>query len=142
MKSNREDDFDSEPPGEICVTGNGQLIHRDDLPFEIVEELEEKFADLFPGMKVRFAGDLPDGEVPQNVLDALAAINQKHDTSLVSGSCLDCGRTMPGFDLDEDEFDLPPGWRIFNGDNGEPCAFQCPECDTEDNEEPFRLRRI
>ena len=41
-----------------------RLIHRDDLPFDLVEKIEQQFAETHPGMKVCFAGDMPD--TPEN----------------------------------------------------------------------------
>jgi len=43
-----------------------KLIHRDDVPMDVAEELVTKLKELHPGMKVVFVGDVPTDEQDNN----------------------------------------------------------------------------
>ena len=94
-------------------------LHRDDIPPHILRALEEKAAQEFPGMKIAFPGDMPEG-CPE-----LDEIKQKMRQSLEFGRCVACGEDYPGaWPLEE----LEDGWEFCCGINGEPFALHCGHC--------------
>lgn len=109
------------------------LIHRDDIPMDLMEEIER----MFPGKMVVCAGDQPGGAVPLEVKEAIAATTKKFEESLREGLCVDCGAKMPGYPPhDWDTWTLPDDWQLFTNMRGGPQAFQCPRCDAEDTDGP------
>ena len=114
-----------------------KLAHRDDVDLEDMEKLEELFADLYPGMKVVFAGDMPEDEVPQCVIDSATRIEAHHLRSVRLGRCVDCDAQMPGFAPEDDDWWLPEGWQFFDGPLGPGMGgFLCPICDEIDERNP------
>ena len=107
-----------------------KLIHRDDVDMEVIEKLQE----MLPGAKIVFAGDIPEGQVPEGMQEAIEALNARFAKSLCEGLCVDCGKKMPGFPPEDwDSWKLPDGWCRFTGLDGKPHSFQCPECDAEES---------
>lgn len=117
------------------------MLHRDDLPMELAEEVTRKLKELYPGMKVMFAGDCPDSAVLVRANQALEALQRKNEESLMNGTCIDCGRQMPGYSTEwrEDRgADWAPaeGWVWFSiPQTDEVVSWQCPECNALDEEE-------
>lgn len=108
--------------------------HRDDLPMDVVEDLEKKLQELYPGYKVVFAGDQPGGP-PLELNDAYKAFQKMADKSLLNGTCIDCGKQMPDYDPQREDWDKAPGWSYYtNTGNGEFMGWQCPECDAEEQD--------
>jgi hypothetical protein len=108
-----------------------KLIHRDDIPMDVMEDIQE----LFPDMKIVCAGDIPEGQIPEDMREAIATIEAKFLKSIVEGKCVDCGKKIHDFPpVDWSVWKLPDGWRYFTDFSGSPQAFQCPECDREDGE--------
>lgn len=110
--------------------------HRDDLPPELLEMLEKKF----PGMKIVCAGDIPEGQMPEGLVAKIEAIKMAHAQSVVDGTCIDCGKKMPGYPADDEDF--PEGWQKADGwlcftdiSSGEPSGWQCPECDAKERDD-------
>jgi hypothetical protein len=109
--------------------------HRDDLPPELLQTLEA----AFPGMQVVCAGDMPtnaSGELPERMKEMLAAIEASHQKSIAYGLCIDCGSEMPGYNIDDDDWQPAEGWRHFTqgeGDETEIVAWQCPACDAAES---------
>jgi hypothetical protein len=111
-----------------------KLIHRDDMDYEDVAAIEAQFSELFPGMKVVFAGDNPAG-LPPEIAEQMAALRLKMDHDLFHGLCRDCGAVMPNFtDVGREDWSLADGWRWFSDQaTGEIAQWQCPECDAKEN---------
>lgn len=113
-------------------------IHRDDLPMEVVEQLQSKFQSEFgDDVKLVFLGDMPEGSAPPEILAALNEQKEKMRTALMEGRCLDCGRVMenwppPDDDAEFEKWQPAPGWMHFNDDD-EISAWQCPECDAKES---------
>lgn len=107
-------------------------IHRDDLPDDVIQGLESQF----PGMKIVCVGDIPEGSVTDELKDAIGEIESRFRTSIVNGTCVDCGAKIPGYptsDEEWDSFELPIDWRYFtDSSNGDPQGFQCPACDAKE----------
>jgi len=108
------------------------LIHRDDIPADIAEELVRLIQEDFPeGTRVVFAGDKP-GEVPQEIKDQQKILIKVAATRFYQGQCFECGTDMPlEWPPKDDEWELPDGWSISTetyGINDIP-IFICPECE-------------
>lgn len=104
-----------------------QLVHRDDLPPGVIEAMEQ----AFPGFKC--AGDIPEGQMPPGMAEAINALHARFERSIMNGTCLDCGAKMPGYpkgssDEEWERFQRPEGWKMMSQLNGDPCGFECPDC--------------
>src|SRR5436309_6376234 len=102
-----------------------KLLHRDDLPMDVVEEIEAAFAKLHPGCKITFAGDHP-GELPQELKEGLEEFERKMRSSLMEGRCTDCGIQMEnwaGADM-PDDWQPAKGWKFFTGPDKAPMCWQ------------------
>ncbi len=112
------------------------LIHRDNLPNELIGDLEKRF----PGFKIACVGDAPEGSLPPEVKEQLTNSKREMDERFFNGICEDCGVRMPNFpkgkeDLAED-WHPAEGWRHFSdSQTHEPIAWQCPDCDKKEEEE-------
>lgn len=126
-----------EPKGELPEL---KLIHRDDLDMQDVQQIEAYFAEHYPGMKVMFAGDA--ATLPDEVLADLEKLHLKYAQSLLDGTCVDCGKKIPGEwpPPEEGDWHCPPGWFFlcefeFDEESGEnvssPVALTCAECDEQ-----------
>jgi len=112
-----------------------RLVNRDDLDMDVAEEVTAKLGEMFPGMKVVFAGDVP--QLPPNVQHAVDALRERHLQLMLQGRCIDCERQMPGWEelmeSDEDDAQWPQGWRTFTVlGSDELMGFQCPACDANE----------
>lgn len=106
-------------------------IHRDDLPMELVSEIEKHFAETHPGMKVVFAGDAPGG-VPDHVKNAIDALERRSVESLALGKCFYCGKQMEDYPEEDfpDEWQPPEGWGLVSDiATHKPAGWECPDCD-------------
>ena len=103
------------------------MIHRDDMPDKLLEKLEE----LFPGMKILFAGDQPEGSLSFETKRAIAGLQQMADLSSKTGKCIHCGKSMAEKFYKDGKWDLEPGWtRVGHiGEGGMP-YYLCPSCET------------
>lgn len=113
------------------------LIHRDDIPMDVVAEIEKQFAESHPGMKVVFAGDHA-GELPPEMAAVMAEIEDRQMAMLAGGLCMDCGAAMPNWaDFEKEDWRPSPGWKHFTsgeGESSELVGFQCPACDAKESE--------
>lgn len=73
------------------------LVHRDDIPYPLMEQLERDVAKAFPGMKVICVGDLPPEQIPLEVREQVQRFKQQCRASREQGLCLHCGRAMPNY---------------------------------------------
>lgn len=110
-----------------------QPLHRDDLPMELVEQLEKELAEKFPGVKLVCVGDVP-GEMPPEIQALIDEANQKQYESLCHGTCFDCGAKMPdypdNFQEIPDDWRPPAGWKVLTEvGSGAPAGWICPPCD-------------
>lgn len=118
------------------ATNDIDLVRRDDLPNEVIEEMQK----MFPGMEIVCAGDVPSGSMPAGMQDAIDEMNKRFEHSIVNGTCLDCGVAMPGYPTENteeewDNFQLPAGWSFFTDNSDNPQGYQCPECDAKERDE-------
>lgn len=122
---------------------NDRLLHRDDLPFEVVEELEKQLAEKYPDRKIVFAGDAPEGSLPPEFTGAVEKTMQRFAESVAGGLCIDCGAAMPNYPemqtIMDDGFpeDWQPadGWYHFEDARGAIMGWQCPACDAAEDED-------
>jgi hypothetical protein len=117
-----------------------KMIHRDDVPLELVSEIERQMAEKFPGKKIVFVGDVPENELPQGIKEAMEALDEHWKHCFVHGLCVDCAAKLPGIwpPPEEGDWDLPDGWKVMyeglgeeNGgeEDAEPVGLICPRCD-------------
>jgi len=112
-----------------------RLAHRDDMPYEVVEAMERVLAEQFPGMKLTFAGDVPGGPPPE-ILAKIARVEARLQRLLREGRCIECGVQMPdppSKDMSED-WRPADGWCWFTNEEDQVAAWQCPQCDADDDE--------
>ena len=108
-------------------------LHRDDLPFELAEELTKKLKELHPGSTVNFHGDYP----TDKGREIAAKIDAMFQEKLARGECMDCGKKYPWeWPPPGDEEWAKEGWVVYT-DHGsdEPVGIVCPECDADGIEE-------
>jgi hypothetical protein len=107
------------------------LPHRDDIPPDLLELLEEKFGEMLPGFKLVFAGDMPEGSEASARNQAFAeALARKQAESMANGVCFDCGAAMPNYQPEEEGWQPTAGWKTLrNMATDEIEAWVCPECD-------------
>lgn len=111
-----------------------KLAHRDDLPMDVVAQLEAKMAELYPGYKVVFAGDAPAHKQP-DMADFLKAIEERAERSLAEGICIDCGAKMPNYHPDQPDWIHAQGWHYFTQTGTEQfMGWQCEKCDAADKD--------
>ncbi len=111
-----------------------ELIHRDDVPADLAEEIVKNMKDDFPGCRIVFAGDYQ-GLPPQAVEEARkeqARIVKVAATRFYKGQCFECGADMPmEWPPKDDEWELPTGWGICTETYGidDIPILICPECE-------------
>jgi hypothetical protein len=123
--------FQEEKGNEEPTSGN--FLHRDDLDMEEAECITNFLKEKFPGYKVSFAGDIPEGQIPPGLVEADAKLTERMNNSLQKGICFECGTRMsnapPKFD---GEWNPPKGWSWYSDPKGEPMFFVCPNCEKEE----------
>jgi hypothetical protein len=121
------------------------LIHRDDIPLDVLAAFEAQMAEKHPGYKIVCAGDVSPDKIPAEVQDAIAQFKLRSTRSMAEGRCFDCGAHIPTWP--EPGEDIPEGWELPEGwvtmrkvglsaeELGEFMGFICPACDAADSEE-------
>jgi hypothetical protein len=105
------------------------LIHRDDLPFEVAEELVKQLQKDYPGKKIVFAGDV--AGVDQEIEELINSITLRQLEHIVEGYCFDCGAVFPRPWPPEGDGPLPKGWTLYeNIGSDDTRILICPKCDT------------
>lgn len=115
--------------------------HRDDMPDELLEEMEKQF----PGMKICFVGDLPEGHEYE---EQARAVERQLKEEMYSGRCHDCQCEQPEFHdwlhHEENKEEEPPpavksgGWAhmpLSGYDDPPIILWLCPTCQEKDDEE-------
>jgi hypothetical protein len=113
-----------------------ELARRDDVPMEVIEELEK----LFPGCDIKFAGQFSDAD-QQEIQELFPAQDvAEEEKKLVLGLCVDCGKKIPGeWPPVSDDYQFPLGWCLFSDIVTDlPAALQCPECDEKEEQSGTR----
>ena len=101
-----------------------RLIHRDDLPFEVIESIQKDFT-----RKVCFAGDSTNEKRRQKNVDILERIDAHFRECYAKGVCSLCGTKIPGkWPLESGT--LPEGWLLFTSviEDGTSPDLNCPAC--------------
>ena len=106
------------------------MLHRDDIPFEEIERIEAAIKREHPDgdFHLVFPGDMPPGEVPEEVRIAIAQMESKEDESVDLGCCLSCGELIEDYDIDEEGWEIPEGWRCMVDSSDRICGWRCPDC--------------
>lgn len=127
---------DSDQPEQPQVPEG--LVHRDDIPMDVMQAFEAHIAEKFPGFSVVCAGDIAD-RLPPELLEKLQQFEEKKLKSLVHGDCLWCGAHMPNYPDDASDFpegwSPAEGWGLMKDQNDEPMGWECPDCDNLVEEE-------
>ncbi len=102
-------------------------LHRDDLPFELAEEITKKLKELHPGSRVQFVGDSPpedDGRKAAERLDQLMRETYSR------GECMECEAKYPASWPPGRGDPLLDGWvRYCEIATKKPVGIVCPDCD-------------
>jgi hypothetical protein len=113
-----------------------KLVHRDDVPMQLTEQVVAHMQEQFPGYKVRFAGDYPEGELPPEIIAAHAELEELFGRSLASGMCVRCKATISGYPNGSktiSESSAPRGWKLFRDMSGQPEFWECPDHGSDDD---------
>ena len=108
-------------------------IHRDDLPFEVVEQIEQALKEAHPDKKLVFAGDTGD---PDDIAEAERIhiqFAERGRKSFQEGFCVDCGTTMPNYNNAPAE-----GWAHLEDQEGVFMGWVCPSCHNSDGPQEIR----
>ena len=100
---------------------------KEDIPPEVVQEIEAQLNAMCPGMEVRFMGD--EDEVPPRIVSEMDQLEASMRDSIFNGTCIDCGAKIPG-DWPPNEGPLPKGWAFYSEDDT-PIFLTCPDCDKD-----------
>lgn len=105
-------------------------IHRDDLDMDLVNAIEEAFGEMFPGKKLVFAGDLPEGELPDEMKNFEKKLIDHYNDATCQGKCGDCGKQMKNWPPVGDNWDIDDNWSYIMDSKQELIInFICDECD-------------
>ena len=110
-------------------------IHRDDIPFEVVEQIERELKELYPDKKLSFIGDTGD---PQQIAEAEELHRQfveRGKLSFKNGNCVDCGAIMPHYSEERED-----DWAHLEDEDGIFMGWLCPTCHDPDG--PPEVRPI
>ena len=109
------------------------MIHRDDIPFERVEEIERQVKQITGDENTRliFPGDMPKKDMPQDVLDRIEEIERINEESINRGFCVDCFQAMPIYAPWEEKWKPDEGWTCLMGVDEEPAGWLCEMCVNE-----------
>jgi hypothetical protein len=113
-------------------------IHRDDIPFEVIEEIERTLKEQHPGFKIICAGDTNDPELiakaeeQHNRLIEIARLSQKN------GTCVDCGAVMPDYPERCQTQELADGWAYLADPGKQFMGWLCPACRDSDGSKEVR----
>lgn len=111
------------------------MIHRDDLNFELVESMEAYYAEVEPGKKLVFAGDLPEGSFPELEED-FRKNGELADASFRNGTCLSCLSKIEDYGILSDGWEPPEGWQLLHSVVDQRQCWICPDCENMQEEEP------
>ena len=114
------------------------MLHRDDLDFGIVESIEAHFAEIEPGKKIVFAGDLPEGSAPE-LEDAFREMSELAEASFQNGTCLNCLSQMSNYEIGREDWEPADGWQLLESVADHQQCWICDACDhsREDDPEDF-----
>ena len=111
------------------------MMHRDDLPFEVVEKMEAHFAEIEPGKKLVFAGDLPEGSAPE-LEDAFREMSELAEASFQNGTCLNCLSQMPDYEIEKEDWEPAEGWQLLESVADHQQCWICDGCDRSGEDDP------
>lgn len=109
------------------------MIHRDDVPYEKIEEME-RCARMMTGdenAKILFLGDIPPKDLPQDVMDRLKEIEKINQESINRGFCVDCFQAMPIYEPWLESWKADEGWVCLMDHSEEPAGWLCEMCINE-----------
>lgn len=117
-----------------------QLLHRDDIPMDVAEEIVAMLKKAHPGYEVVFAGD-----TPESYQQAMAPASQRFTDAVcrafADGCCFYCGKAMQGIPDEADElawvdWKPPQDWGFISigPSDDSPIIIECPDCAKNINE--------
>lgn len=100
------------------------------------EQLRQQLEALFPGFQIVLGGEnAGEEEVSPALQEKITAFNDQLDARFLDGQCCDCGVQMDNWaQIEEETWELPPGWTWYADGDDNPVAWQCPICDAEARE--------
>lgn len=111
------------------------MLHRDDLDFSVIEKMEKHLSEAMPGHKLVFAGDLPEGSVPE-LEDAFREMSELAQASFENGTCLYCLSQMPGYQIGREEWEPAEGWLLLESLADHQRCWICDLCDGSEDDDP------
>ena len=115
------------------------LLHRDDIPMEMAEDLVAKMKELYgDDIKVKFVGDATTKELealPKEFLEAQKKFYDHTVKCFVQGLCHSCEAKFPGEWPPTDEENWLQGWSYYSIDSEkQPPMLICPKCEDEESD--------
>ena len=108
-------------------------LHRDDIPFEVVEQIEHSLREAYPDKKLVFAGDTDDPETIARSERIHAKLAERGQESRRDGFCVDCWTAMPNYSNEPAE-----GWAHLEDQEGTFMGWLCPMCCGPDGKQEVR----
>ena len=106
------------------------MLHRDDIPFEEIERIEAMLKERHPDEDYRifFPGDMPPDKVPQEIKDAIAAMEAREEESVELGCCLSCDDLISDYRPADEDWFFPDGWMCMVDESDRIHGWRCPVC--------------
>lgn len=109
-----------------------KMLHRDDLPDTLAQELVNVLREKHPDKKIVFAGDVPTNDpMADKHAKWLSEYLKRLEELTADGRCSDCTKQIPGWNgkIEEIMKHLPKGWKVYKGVNDDSITLVCPECE-------------
>lgn len=101
---------------------------------DVAEAITKSIKEQHPGVKkVMFAGDLPNNHPDKDkIKEKVKKLYKTLAEMFVDGKCHVCGKQMPDFRPDDDNWDIPTDWHLLEsiGDAAPP-LWECQDCDPD-----------
>lgn len=106
------------------------MIHRDDIDYDVIQQLEKEFEELYPGCKIVFAGDHEENLTPE-IKKLIDRLNKQLKKDLEAGVCCDCDEKIPNFSKEN----IPANWVKYEDvSSKEIVSIQCPACQQKEKD--------
>lgn len=89
--------------------------------------MEAFFDEHFPGQRLVFAGDMPEGSYP-DIERAVEEMEKRIKNSIETGACFMCGDQMREYLPGDTGWEPENGWQKVESISGGSQCWRCPSC--------------